>query len=117
MSSPSRMEATRHELFNDIIDHATQVFVDMGVSEDIADQAAISIADFLANNWGGQYVTIPKDYQFKVAKRDLEMFRFHKGDFGATARQFGMTDRGARKAIERVTKRLIAKNQCRLFED
>lgn len=116
MHKPStRMEAVRHELFTDIIAQATQLFVDMGFPPEVADQAGVGIADFLATHWGGQYVVIPMDYQFKVATRDLEMYRAHRGDFAATARQFGMTERGARKVLDRVTKRLVRKNQGVLF--
>ncbi|MAL01365.1 MAG: Mor transcription activator-like protein [Alcaligenaceae bacterium] len=110
-----RMEAVRHELFTDILAQTKQVLIEMGVEDETADQAGIAIVDFLATHWGGQYVVIPMDYQFKVATRDIAMYRAHRGDFSATARQFGMTERGARKALERVTKRLLRKNQGVLF--
>ncbi|MGB3067050.1 MAG: Mor transcription activator family protein [Ottowia sp.] len=113
----SRMSLVRHELFSDIVTHVEALLKDLGLPLEVADQAAVSVADFLADHWGGQYVVIPKDYQFKIAQRDLEMYRSHKGDFSATARQWGMTERGARKVIERVTKRLIAENQGRLFDE
>lgn len=117
MGKPStRMEAVRHELFTDILTHASVLFAEMGFAPDVAEQAGIGIVDFLASHWGGQYVIIPMDYQFKVAKRDLDMYRAHKGDFSATARQFGMTERGARKALDRVTKRLVRANQGKLFD-
>lgn len=113
----SRMSLVRHELFNDMAEHITALLQDLGIPADVADQASTSVADFLAEHWGGQYVVIPKDYKFKVALRDLEMYRSHKGDFSATARRWHMTERGARKVIERVTRRLIAANQGQLFND
>ncbi|MGX9692957.1 Mor transcription activator family protein [Achromobacter anxifer] len=113
----SRMSMVRHELFSDIETHATSLLKDLGLASDVAEQMAVSVADFLADHWGGQTIVIPKDYQFKIAQRDLEMYRSHRGDFSATARQWGMTERGARKVIDRVLKRLISQNQGRLFEE
>lgn len=113
----SRMSLVRHELFNDMAEHVTSLLQELGIPPDIADQASTAMADFLAAHWGGQVVVIPKDYKFKVAMRDLEMYRSHRGDFSATARRWGMTESGARKVIERVTRRLIAANQGQLFSD
>lgn len=113
----SRMSVRRHELFTDIDQHIAGLLRDLGVDGDIADQASTAVADFLAEHWGGQYVVIPKDYRFKVAMRDLEIYRSHQGDFSATARRWGLTERGTRKVIDRVTKRLVHERQRRLFDD
>ncbi|CAM4198708.1 Mor transcription activator family protein [Bordetella pseudohinzii] len=113
----SRMSLVRHELFSDLVTHVETLLRDLGLPPEIADQAAAAVADFLADHWGGQYVLIPKDFQFKLATRDLEMYRSHRGDFSVTARKWGMTERGTRKVIERVMKRLVAQNQGRLFDD
>lgn len=112
-----RMSVVRHELFTDIEQHLSRLLQDLGFEIDVADQASTSVADFLCEHWGGQYVVIPRDFKFKVACRDLEMYRSHRGDFSATARKWGMTERGARKVIERVTRRLIEQNQGRLLFD
>jgi len=110
------MEAQRHELFSGIIAHATQILMDLGFPEEIADQAGVAIVDYLIQDWGGQYVTIPMDYKFRIAQRDLELYRAHRGDFVETARRFGMSHRGARKAYERVLRRIQDRDQGKLFE-
>lgn len=112
-----KMEAIRHELFTDLIEHITNQLTDFGLSPEACDQAAISVVDFLAQHWGGQIISIPQDYRRLVAKRDLEMLRWHKGNFYDTAKHFGMSDRGVRKALDRVSKAYEQINQGRLFED
>lgn len=117
----SRMAMRRQELFDDIDKHISQLLRDMGIVSDIADQASTAVADFLAQHWEGQNMTIPKDFRYKVAMRDLEIYRSHyrshKGDFFLTARQWGMSDRGVRKVIGRVTRRIMAQTQGRLFDE
>ena len=112
----SQMELKRHEFFEDIIAHLNILFTDeLGFSQDIAEQAGISVVHFMIAHWAGQNLGIPIDYKYRVAKRDLEIYEFHRGDFSATARQFGLTERGARKALERVYKHIADKNQGKLF--
>lgn len=118
LQRPSKMENLRHELFSDLIANIQDLMVsDYGMSEDAGEQVGVSVVEFLSTHWAGIVLTIPRDYRFHLAKRDLEIYRAHKGDFSATARQFDMTERGARKVIERVTKRLIQENQGRLFDE
>ncbi|WP_103035201.1 Mor transcription activator family protein [Castellaniella caeni] len=114
----NKMENLRIELFSDLIDHVQALMVaDYGMSEDAGEQVGVSIVEFLSAHWAGIVLTIPRDYKFQLAKRDLEMYYSHKGDFTATALKWGLTERGARKVIERVVKRIIQKNQGRLFDD
>lgn len=112
----SRMAARRHELFSDIDEHISALLRDLGLPDDLADQAGAAVGDFLAEHWGGQSIVIPKDHRYKVAMRDLEIYRSHRGDFSMTARRWGLTERGARKVIERVGKRIVAERQRNLFE-
>lgn len=112
----SKMDLRRHELFESLILNGKQVFIELGIEEAIADQAATAFVDHLCHEWSGQTVAIPMDYSYRVALRDLEIYNFHKGDFNETARHFKMTERGVRKAFERVLKTVINKKQGRLFD-
>lgn len=115
---PSRMEVVRHEMFTDLIQHVKSLMVDdYAMDPEAGEQVGTSIVEFLSGHWAGVTMVIPKDYQFQVAKRDLEIYQSHKGDFTDTARTWGMTERGVRKVIERVTKRIIQQRQGRLFDD
>ncbi|TDK66011.1 Mor transcription activator family protein [Sapientia aquatica] len=113
----SRMEQKRHELLSDLASHGTAILIEHGIDDAVADQVATAIADFLAQHWGGQNITIPKDYHFKLSNRDMVIYQeFARGvPYDALAIKFDMTERGMRKLIERVTKREISKRQGKLF--
>jgi Mor family transcriptional regulator len=110
------MALARHELFTDLATHGAEILCDHGIDKDVAEQAATAIADRLAQHWGGSNITIPKDYHFALAARDLQIFdEFNGTNYRALARKYNMTERGMRKLIERVKKRETARNQGRLF--
>lgn len=117
-----RMESMRNELFTDIIDHLQRLMVDdYGMVADAGEQVGVSVVEFLSTHWAGITFSIPGDYYYKLAKRDLEMYRSHygkhRGDFSETAKEWGLTDRGVRKVISRVAKRLVQENQGSLFDE
>ncbi|MCO1335328.1 hypothetical protein MO867_13400 [Microbulbifer sp. OS29] len=97
------MESRRHELLEEIHAHAREVLTQHGVDSDIADQAGCAIADHLATTWGGQIVTVPKDYHYRVASRDAQIYEeFNGRNHSQLARKYGMTVRGIYKVISRV---------------
>jgi len=113
-----KMEVLRLELLQDIESHARQIVADHGISQDVAEQVSIAIADFLADHWGGQNISFPKDYHYKLASRDLEIYRrFNGTNYHVLVKETGMTERGLRKLIDRVHRREVNRNQPRLFED
>ena len=112
----SSMEQLRHELLSDLAAHITQVLLDHGVEQDVADQAGIASADFLADHWGGQLISIPMDHKFRVASRDLQIWREFRGNNHAElARRYGMTLRGIYKVIARVKARETERTQPSLI--
>ena len=114
-SRDSMMETRRHELLSDIHAQATTIIQDHGINQDIADQVGCAIADYLAQNWGGQNFTIPKDHYYKVANRDMEIYgKFNGRNYHTLARQYSLSVR----AIYKIIKRIRAKgdpNQPALF--
>lgn len=113
---PNKMEIKRHELFDGLIKHGKLTLLELGIDDAIAEQAAIAFVDHICKDWGGQTISIPMDMAYKTAMRDLDIYNFHKGDFSETARQFKMTERGVRKALDRILKTIIDRNQGRLFD-
>lgn len=102
----SLMEKRRHELLEDVATHASQIILDHGVESEIAKQVGTAIADHLAHHWGGQMITIPKDYFFGIAKRDAEIWaKFNGRNHSELARQYGMTLRGIYKILDRMRSR------------
>lgn len=114
----SRMEVVRHEFFADMIKHVQKLMMDdYSMDAEAGEQVGVSIVEFISTHWAGVQMVIPMDYKFQVAKRDLEIYDSHRGDYTATALKWGMTERGIRKVIERVTKRIIQNRQQSLFDD
>lgn len=117
MKPDSPMESQRHELLSDVETHGIEVFLSHGIERDIAEQAAIAIADFLAEHWGGQLVSFPKDYQYKLSIRDLIIYHeFTGNNYPALVRKYQMTERGIRKIIDRVHRRETSRRQPGLFD-
>ncbi len=118
MSRSPHMEQQRHELLSDIAKHTEVVLKDHGIEQEIAEQAGTALADWLATHWGGQMVTIPKDYFFKLAARDMKIYhQFNGNNHSELARLHKMSVRGIYKLLDRVHKREIDRRQCRLDLD
>lgn len=118
MSSTRRtpMEQLRHELLSDLAAHVTQVLIDHGIDGRVADQAGTAAADHIADHWGGQLINIPKDYRYRIAERDLQMWsEFSGANHSDLARRYGMTLRGVYKVIRRVRSHLQTSQQDALF--
>lgn len=119
MSHTDRFERKRAELYEDIVGHTAKVLTDLGVDEKGAELAANQLADYLADQWGGQNFCFPKDHLRKLSKRELELYERYTGsNHGDLAREFGLTERGVYKILARVRERLRrnAKGHPQLFE-
>lgn len=102
-----RMEEKRNELFQDVVALTDGELRQFGVDEKASTLIANALADKLADFWGGQNITFPKDYKRKLSARELEVYeRFDGSNFDVLAKEFGMTERGMRKLIKRVRERL-----------
>lgn len=114
----SRQELLRHELLADVEVHSRVLLLDHGVDKALADQVAIAIADFFAGHWGGITVVFPKDYYYKLAERDLEIWhQFNGTNHVELAKKYQMTERGIRKILDKVKKRYVDRNQGHLFDN
>lgn len=102
-----RMEEKRNELFADVVTAAERLLQEYDLDNKAASLIANSLADHLADHWGGQNLSFPKDYRRKLSERELEVFdRFSGDNYDTLARDFNMTERGMRKLIARVRDRL-----------
>ena len=114
-----RMEEKRNELFEDVVEQVGAQLLEFGLEEKAASIVANQVADMLADLWGGQNLSIPKDYRRKLSARELEAYQAFTGDnIDQVAKAYGMTERGMRKMINRVRDRLRhqARNAPDLFE-
>lgn len=109
MNDDSRMAVKRHELFEDVMGQVEQVLVAHDVKAFLAGIAAAAVADRLADHWGGQNLTIPKDYRRKLTKRELQIYDEWRGDnWGELARKYGIAERTVRRVVARIKEKLRA---------
>ena len=111
------MSERRNELLTDMMALAESLLREHDVPPTDAVVIASALADRLADHWGGQNITFPKDFRWKLANLELEIYNFYDGaNLGETALKFDITERGLRKLIARARKRLVNRNQCGLFD-
>lgn len=114
-----RMEEKRNELFADVVVAAERLLREYDIPEKASTLIANSLADHLADHWGGQNLNIPRDYRRKLSARELEAYeRFDGENYDILAKDFGMTERSMRRLIARVRDRLRrnADGRPQLFE-
>jgi Mor family transcriptional regulator len=118
-SSP--MQERRNEMLADAAVQVERLLRDeCEVSLTEAESIGNAVADRLAEFWGGQNFTMPKDFLFKLCQRDMAVFDAWRAGatFDSLAREHGMTTRGIRLLISRVRARLARqrkKDQGDLF--
>lgn len=68
-----KMPMRRATLLANVAKFVAEVARGHGVPAEVADQVGAAAADELAQEWGGQIITIPTDYYFRTAKRDVRI--------------------------------------------
>lgn len=118
MSHDTRMAERRNELISDLVAVVERVLGDCEIPPSVATVTASALADRLADHWGGQNISFPKDFRWKLAKLELSIYdEWSRGaQFGDLALKHRMTERGVRKLITRVRSRVAAAAQPGLFE-
>ena len=117
MSHESRMSERRNELLTDMMALAEQTLAEHGVGSNESVLIASALADRLADHWGGQNITFPKDFKWKLSRLELEVYDFYNGqNLGETALKFNITERGLRKMIARARKKIVNRNQRDIFD-
>lgn len=111
------MAARRAELLSDVAAHATQVLRGLGVATDVAEQCGAAIADHLADHYGGEVISWPKDCAYKLAARDREVLADREAGMSAAAlsRKYGISERGINKLLSRARRRHVVDAQQDLF--
>jgi Mor family transcriptional regulator len=102
----NRMEHKRNELLDDVASVTARLLTEHDVQPAAAELLGAAVADYLADHWGGQNLTVPKDYKRKLCAREVEIYRSFNGDYAGLAKAHGMTERGMRKLIDRVRQRI-----------
>lgn len=107
----NRMARRRHELLQDVVDLLKRHLISYGLSDAEADVIANHAADLLCNHWGGQLISIPKDYLWYLSQQEQEIFATFTGrNYDVLAQQHRMSERGMRMLISRARAKLAAQN-------
>lgn len=118
MSKTSRMEKVRHELLADVAEQVASVLVEFNIMADEAEQCGSAIADHLASHWGGQHITIPMDYAWKLSARDLQIWeKFNGTNHAELAREFKVTTNAIYRIIKRTKRGALAHLQVDIFDE
>lgn len=103
----SRLGVDRNAMLADIVAHTEKELLDYEVAPVASRVIANGVADRLADFWGGQFVGIPRDFAWKLAQKELELYDQFKGNnMEELIRASGMTDRGLRKLFARIRSKL-----------
>lgn len=117
MSRPTEMATLRAELLQWVSEHCAHLLTEYGIDADLAEQAGCALADDLAEEWGGQVISFPKDHFYHLAKRDQELLAAHRAgeSMAAIAMRMRITARAVRKIIKRADQRDPDRRQPALF--
>ena len=108
----TRMALKRHELLEELQDVIARQLVEMGAAPDAASVTASMVVDYLSTYWAGQVVSFPKDVQYKLTLKELEIYdQFSGRNKDELARKYGMTPRGMGKLIARIREKIKAQNK------
>jgi Mor family transcriptional regulator len=110
------MADRRAELLQDMVEQAKAFLLDHGIAEQLAEQAAAGLADYMAEHWGGQVISIPKDQAYKLVARDREVVEAARTmSIAALAARFGICERAIRRLLKRASARATLDSQLSLF--
>ena len=112
------MEARRHELLSEIAEVVAGLLSrEHALPAEVADLVGAAVADRLAEHWGGQTITYPKDAHFKATQREIEILRAYLAGASTAklAHETGMHERSIRRLIRRAQDRAGGLDQLDLF--
>ena len=115
MSTTSAMAEKRHELLADIADHVSHVLQEHNIDPAVAEQAGSAVANHLSEAWAGSTVCFPKDYLFKLTKRDLEILsKFNGRNHRVLAQEYDLTENAVYRLLKRIQDRKFDREQGKL---
>lgn len=111
--SAIKAEGKRHELFQFIADCVSSGLQSSGVKPDEAVLLGGSVANQLADTFGGQTIAFPRDMARRWREREEQAYAAFTGNnYAELAQRFQMTERGMRMLLKRAQTRQKAKSGC-----
>ena len=103
------MTLKRHEVLQELQDVIARQLMELDTAPDAASVTASSVVDYLSTYWAGQVVSYPKDVQYKLTIKELEIYdQFNGRNKDDLARKYGMTPRGMGKLLKRIRDKIRA---------
>lgn len=98
----------RNELLADVSVKVERLALEYGNSPAHAESLGNAVADLLASDWGGQVISMPKDYYYRLSLVDAEIYEAwrHGATLGALAKKYNLHTRTVRNIIDRVKARI-----------
>lgn len=114
MIDDSPMALKRHELLEDVMALVARLLREHEVGPMGADLIASAVADRLADHFGGQNISFPKDSRRKLTQREMQIFAdWQRNDsWSVMSRRYGIHERTVRRIIERIRERLQAQRNA-----
>lgn len=110
------MSHVRHELLTDVADQISVILKEYNVDPVKAEQAGAAVSNHLAEHWGGQLITFPKDHLYKITQRDLQIFQeVDAHNIHEVARKYNLTTNAIYRVIKRIRRLAVAERQPDLF--
>lgn len=109
----------RHELLADVAEKtALRLIETHGLDEEKACDIGNDLADFLSQNWRGQNIYMNADAQFKLSKRDQQIYqRMERGNAHELAKEFGLSYVRVYQIYKRCLAIARSRTQPGLFEE
>jgi Mor family transcriptional regulator len=109
----------RHELLADMAEQtALRLISEHGMEEEKACDVGNDLADFLSRHWGGQSVYIAVDDQFRLSKRDMQIYqRMQRGNAHELGKEFGLSFVRVYQIYRRCLTAMRKRAQPSLFSD
>lgn len=94
---------------------ATMLARDLGIEQAAGETVMRDIAHALATEAGGSYVYVPKDREFQLLKRDLEIWHAHTGNnVPELARAHGISETQVYNILAHMRREMKARTQPQL---
>ena len=104
-AKPSRAiqcDRKRHELFQHIADCVSKGLQTHGVQTEAAESVGLEVADSVADAFGGQSFSFPRDMARRLREREEQALAAFTGtNYAELAQRFQMTERGLRMLLQR----------------
>ena len=108
----------RHELLADVAEQTARNLIKHGIPEEKACDIGNELADFFSEHWNGQNIYMVADSQFKLSKRDQEIYqRMQRGNAHELAKEFGLSYVRIYQIYRRCLAVARSRRQPGLFED